>query len=397
MQTKKLFFSSLLTNRHPEFWETLSDKLSSNKIPYEWLEHTKDIWCRDYMPVVCPYGKLVQFRFMPGYLKGRPYNELITSPEAVTASIKSKYRKEIISSSLILDGGNILFKNGEAFCTERLINENQRDAGNRERIINDLLEVTGVNTVRIVPEQADDYTGHIDSWMRWAGDKIVLNYPHEDMGDTWNQSLETLIAQLKAWGFSDHLYQISYSLFDNLDLESEEGNYLNFVELDHHILIPSYGRPEDDEAAMCYECVYPDKEVIQVPCSSIAKQSGGIHCITWQMPILSETQLRGLQQLYDLMTPAPTLLPKRIVPLIYETDLVLKDFDWMSWEEGNNHITNGLPFKGQSLDFCLQALTAIIRREYYGYGTLEDMCERGILYDLVETLYRAHEYLFVRR
>ena len=45
--------------------------LKKHDVEYRLLKGTKDIWCRDYMPIQTESGKLVQFRYDPSYLKGQ--------------------------------------------------------------------------------------------------------------------------------------------------------------------------------------------------------------------------------------------------------------------------------------------------------------------------------------
>ncbi|HET8829494.1 MAG TPA: hypothetical protein VFM79_09130, partial [Pelobium sp.] len=43
--------------------------LDKHQISYGLLKSTKDIWCRDYMPLQVGKSKFVQFRYEPSYLE----------------------------------------------------------------------------------------------------------------------------------------------------------------------------------------------------------------------------------------------------------------------------------------------------------------------------------------
>lgn len=45
--------------------------LHKSNVKYAFLKGTKDIWCRDYMPVQTESGKFIQFKYNPSYLKGK--------------------------------------------------------------------------------------------------------------------------------------------------------------------------------------------------------------------------------------------------------------------------------------------------------------------------------------
>ena len=66
------------------------------------LPETKDIWCRDYMPVQVDEDTFCQFMYDPDYLRG--YDHLKTPP----ASCRVPAMKKCRSVDLVLDGGNVV-------------------------------------------------------------------------------------------------------------------------------------------------------------------------------------------------------------------------------------------------------------------------------------------------
>ncbi len=83
--TNFLYLSGLLPERHKRFYETLVKALKENGINYGLLPGTKDIWCRDYMPIQVSKNRFIQFNYSPGYLKG--YKHLITDAKKVCKAI----------------------------------------------------------------------------------------------------------------------------------------------------------------------------------------------------------------------------------------------------------------------------------------------------------------------
>src|SRR4051812_14801141 len=68
--TSEAYISDLLPQRHGSVAEDLRKALGSRlKI----IQGTKDIWCRDYMPVQVAQDRFVQFHYCPDYLKGYPH------------------------------------------------------------------------------------------------------------------------------------------------------------------------------------------------------------------------------------------------------------------------------------------------------------------------------------
>ncbi len=66
-----VYMSELLMSRYPETCKNLIKILEKHHINYFFIKGTKDIWCRDYMPVQTESGKLIQFTYNPSYLKGK--------------------------------------------------------------------------------------------------------------------------------------------------------------------------------------------------------------------------------------------------------------------------------------------------------------------------------------
>lgn len=64
-----VYLSGLLEDQYPECFNRLISVLKKHGVDYRLLKGTKDIWCRDYMPIQTESGKLIQFRYEPSYLK----------------------------------------------------------------------------------------------------------------------------------------------------------------------------------------------------------------------------------------------------------------------------------------------------------------------------------------
>ena len=65
-----VYMSELLKTNYPETCSRLIKILEMHDVKYAFLKGTKDIWCRDYMPIQTESGKFIQFKYDPSYLKG---------------------------------------------------------------------------------------------------------------------------------------------------------------------------------------------------------------------------------------------------------------------------------------------------------------------------------------
>lgn len=71
MRPNTVYISSLLKKKFPTAAKELISVLDKHNIIVKELTNTKDIWCRDYMPIQNRLGELVQFKYNPSYLKGK--------------------------------------------------------------------------------------------------------------------------------------------------------------------------------------------------------------------------------------------------------------------------------------------------------------------------------------
>ena len=62
---------------------------------------------------------------------------------------------------------------------------------------------------------------------------------------------------------------------------SGEGIYINFLNLEDMIIMPSYNNPTDKEAASVLRKLYDNKPVRMVYAGDLAKEGGMINCVTW--------------------------------------------------------------------------------------------------------------------
>jgi len=69
-QANKVYFSELLKSdlRFKATCNEITKILDSYEVRCEFLDKTKDIWARDYMPIQVSENKFVEYRYDPDYL-----------------------------------------------------------------------------------------------------------------------------------------------------------------------------------------------------------------------------------------------------------------------------------------------------------------------------------------
>ena len=143
-QTNTVYFSSNLLSdqRFSESCNQLISILQKHKINFKFLQSTKDIWCRDYMPIQIARDQFIQFRYEPSYLKD--YLELQSNPAIVCPSNNIP----VTFSNINLDGGNLVNWSNKAIVTDRIFNENPEFTSKRQ-LISELEELLQVEVIVI--------------------------------------------------------------------------------------------------------------------------------------------------------------------------------------------------------------------------------------------------------
>ena len=81
--TSTVYFSDLLPKKCPTLNQQIAQVLEVNRIPFAYLSETKDIWCRDFMPIQVGEDHFMFFKYTPNYLQDPYYLRLQTDAEKV--------------------------------------------------------------------------------------------------------------------------------------------------------------------------------------------------------------------------------------------------------------------------------------------------------------------------
>ena len=110
-----------------------------------------------------------------------------------------------------------------------------------------------------------------------------------DPADPHFESLQAMAEELRAFRTVDGK---SYRLIE-LPLPAaqydEEGQrlpagYANFLILNGAVLMPTYDDPLDAVALERLRDCFPGREVVGIPCATLIRQYGSLHCVTMQLP-----------------------------------------------------------------------------------------------------------------
>jgi agmatine deiminase len=281
---KAVYFSDLLPERFPKFFSELSCVLKTAGVTWRLLPHTKDIWCRDYMPVYRPAGvekafgvedTWVQFKYAPSYLNKKKWFSVITNAADACRAVRVKPHDW---PQLVVDGGNIVRRGYKAIMTEQVYKENPEYR--RASVHSMVMNLLNLDELIIVPVEPGDPYGHADGCVRFIDrNTALINEPHKSH-PVYAKKLRKV---LQAHGLScvEMPYFIDY---DPKNKESAVGNYLNYLEKGDVIVAPAYsGYPDANRRAgdILKRIFGKSKRIFQVESTPVAKLGGVLNCISW--------------------------------------------------------------------------------------------------------------------
>ena len=268
----QVYFSELLSldPRYAPAWNRIEAILIKHGVRYELLPYTKDIWCRDYMPVQVDEDEFVMFRYEADYVLERP--DEITERKPVLDSLGL----QATSIDLIVDGGNVVNWTDRVIMTERVFKDNPMIP--RQEVIN-RLEVAFKTDAFFVRDITDDMTGHVDGHLRFIDGNTVLVNDLKDEFLYWQKSFAKLVHNASLnyeelpW-FRQHIRGNSHHAI---------GCYVNYLEIGNLIVFPVFEVPGncDDEALRVIEQAFPGRIIEPVNINEIALEGGLMNCVSW--------------------------------------------------------------------------------------------------------------------
>jgi agmatine/peptidylarginine deiminase len=275
--TNCAYFSHLLSCRWPDLARTLTDMLSTRGIATGWIPSTRDVWCRDYMPVQLAVGRFVQFRYAPSYLRG--YEHLITPPEVARATLNGA---ACATSPIALDGGNVVGWGGHVLMTERVYRENPDRTPKSLRA--ELMDQLEVERLTMIPAEPGDVLGHADGVARFLGAGVVAVNDYRQTAPGYRR---WLLGCLRRAGLDWIELPFRPAERWDGDIPPATGVYVNFLRVRGLLAVPHFSLPPDEEALRVLEKAAQDAAVVPVPCPSLALEGGALNCVSWTISTTS--------------------------------------------------------------------------------------------------------------
>ena len=245
---------------------------------------TDDIWIRDYGPLTCidkaARRVMVDAIFDPPEMNFAN-DDSFPGRYAAHQGLPSRHL------ALHLEGGN-LWSDGQGtiLTTEGLYTRNAPTP--RESVRQQLLEGLGAETLIVVPPLRMEGTGHVDVFVKLVTpDTVLVTEPGSLInGRRLAEVAGALRASRNAAGGGYRVVALpSVPGHCNWGVSRIWPSYTNALTVNHRVLVPTYGLPQHDAAAIAvYRQVMPDHEIIGIDARVAANAGGTVHCLTMQIP-----------------------------------------------------------------------------------------------------------------
>lgn len=278
-ETHVIYFSSLIKEKEQfkPFWKRLEKVLIGNKIQFNFIENTINIWCRDYMPVQIDDDEFIQFQYFPDYLIEPKYINQLTIPSETQILDNINIKQ----SKLIVDGGNVVKSKNKAVLTEKVLLENSNL--DPKTVITTLKKELKVYELFLIPIQPYDYTGHADGMIRFLNEETLLVSDYSKESITWQKKMDSA---LKNTGLKIVTFPSEPVKEKNADGDyTAKGIYINFAQIGNIILLPQFDLKTDEIAVTITKELYPDCKIIPINCNEIAQEGGVLNCCTWNIKV----------------------------------------------------------------------------------------------------------------
>lgn len=267
-----VYFSDILrtSSEYRGTFERIRSILDKHQVNYRFLSNTKDIWCRDYMPIQISEDKLIQFRYEPSYLEDDL--DLQSNPQDILKN--NGLSAEI--SSINLDGGNVVNWTDKAILTTRIFKENPN--WNQFELISELERLLNVQ-VLLIPDITNDMTGHSDGDLRFINSNTVLVNELQSEYGYWKNGFDKMIK-------NSGLAFVEMPWFEHQDKKHKHtavGCYVNFLEIGDLILFPIFevSGNKDEQALNIIHSAFPERTIEPININEIGKFGGLLNCTTW--------------------------------------------------------------------------------------------------------------------
>lgn len=269
-QTTTAYFSNLLPKRCPTLYQSLDTILRERQVEYHLLPNTRDIWCRDYMPIQTDEKRFVFYKYNPNYLQNARYKRTITDVAQIGA-VDRLWQGEVVKLDLVVDGGNVVKCGDKIVMTEKVFFENKDKSRDEVRR---LLEEAFHCEIVFLPWDTVETYGHSDGIIHYAGGNRVLMTNYADSDTDMAHKFTRIL---------DKHFEVIHLEYNVKRKHRRSWAYINYLQIGNLVLVPQLGIPEDEQALRQIAQALPQCEVIGIEALEAVRKGGALNCISWNV------------------------------------------------------------------------------------------------------------------
>ena len=255
----------------------------------EFFHHPTDrSWTRDYAPLFVKAqsgGVAISAWRFNGWAKYDNFRNDCQAPAFIARTLGL----ECLETGLVLEGGSVDVNGAGMMLTteECLLSEVQaRNPGVSRRELERAFRThLGVTEVVWLGRgiAGDDTHGHIDDLARFTSLDTVAAAIEPDKSDANHEQLKENLGRLRARG---DLSVATLPMPEPVYFAGQRlpASYANFYVANGIVLAPQFADRNDLAALRTLARLFPDREVIPIPCRDLVLGLGTLHCMTQQQP-----------------------------------------------------------------------------------------------------------------
>ena len=264
-------------------------KSHADSAAIEFFHHpTNRSWTRDYGPLFVKNraGEVAATRWrFNGWAKYDNWDQDCRVP----AFVARQLRIHSSSTGLVLEGGSIDVNGaGKLLTTEEcLLSKIQaRNPGlTRGQIERAFARYLGATEVIWLGRgiAGDDTHGHIDDLARFTARDTVVTVVEPDKSEANHEPLQENLRRLRARA---DLQVATLPMPEPVYFNGQRlpASYANFYIANGLVLAPTFGDRNDRAALNTLARLFPDREIVGIPCRDLVLGLGTLHCMTQQQP-----------------------------------------------------------------------------------------------------------------
>ncbi|WP_018403019.1 agmatine deiminase family protein [Marinobacter gelidimuriae] len=254
-----------------------------------------DSWARDHGPLTVfthQGSRLIDFGFnawgnkFPWDKDNALNNRLLTAGAFDGSTLKSV--EFILEGGAIdTDGEGTLLTTSECLLSPSRNPDYSRSA--METLFGQLLGIRRVLWLNHGYLAGDDTDSHIDTLARFCALDHICYVACPDESDEHYGALSAMAEGLREFRqASGEPYRLTPLPWPDAILDEKgqrlPATYANFLIINGAVLLPVYDVPQDAAAIATLQNLFPDREIIAIPCRPLLQQGGSLHCVTMQLP-----------------------------------------------------------------------------------------------------------------